>query len=215
MQYLNNLVTGVCQLKGFTLSELLVSLAVLGLIAGLTVPSVINSVSRARNKALQKETVQVIASIIQDGMMNGDFTAITNWSIANTTDPIVQYFTRKLNASKQCPDGTLAAPCDHNWDNANHQYETNDSARWVLPNGVKIWFGIGILSPTSTAIPVLIDSKPEGTNILGGRGNTNPDQLAITCNILDTTQTIRGVMLKPRQCGPFESGNHAAQFNAL
>ncbi len=192
------------------------SLAVLGLIAGLTVPNVINSVSRAKNKALQKEAVQLIASIIQNGMMNGDFASISSWSVANTTDPIVQYFTQKLNASVQCPQGQFTFPCDHNWDNANNQYEASDSARWVLPNGVKIWLGTGgVFNPNASAIYVLIDSKPEGANIPGGRNLSNPDQLSITCNILDTPQTLRGVTLKSGQCGPWESTSHAAQFYAL
>jgi prepilin-type N-terminal cleavage/methylation domain-containing protein len=48
---------------GFTLSELLVSLAVLGLIAGLTVPSIVFSVEKSRKKALLKETVQLLNDI--------------------------------------------------------------------------------------------------------------------------------------------------------
>ena len=46
------------------------SLAVLGLIAGLTIPSVVASVEKTKNKALQKETIQVISQIMQDGVMN-------------------------------------------------------------------------------------------------------------------------------------------------
>ena len=45
---------------GFTLSELLVSLAVLGLIAGLTVPSIVASVEKSKKRTQFKETFQVI-----------------------------------------------------------------------------------------------------------------------------------------------------------
>ena len=57
---------------GFTLSELLVSFAVLGLIAGLTVPSIVTSVDRSKNKALFKETFQLISEITYNGVINGD-----------------------------------------------------------------------------------------------------------------------------------------------
>jgi prepilin-type N-terminal cleavage/methylation domain-containing protein len=40
---------------GFTLSELLVSLAVLGLIAGLTVPSIVASVEKSKKEPSSKK----------------------------------------------------------------------------------------------------------------------------------------------------------------
>ncbi len=46
--------------KGFTLSELLVSLAVLGLIAGLTVPTVWASVKQSQDRALFKTTIRTL-----------------------------------------------------------------------------------------------------------------------------------------------------------
>jgi prepilin-type N-terminal cleavage/methylation domain-containing protein len=204
---------------GFTLSELLVSLAVLGLIAGLTVPSVINSVEKAKTKALQKETIQVISQIMQEGVMNGDFTAITNWNIVNTTDPLVQYFTNKFNA-KQCPRGTTTPPCDHNSLNAGVANVNNDhSGRWVLNNGVKIsLFYHWTPQNNGTEITVLgfmIDTKPEGTNVPAVVGG---DQLMIGCNYSDTPLTWYACPgLKSAQCGAGEyfAYNFKPQFDAL
>ena len=121
---------------GFTLSELLVSLAVLGLIAGLTVPSIVASVEKSKTKALQKETIQIISSVIQDGVLNGDFSAITNWDVLSPSSPLIQLLTNKLNA-RPCPRGENIAPCNFNWVNGYPTYD-NHSARWVLPNGVQI-----------------------------------------------------------------------------
>ena len=91
---------------------MLVSLAVLGLIAGLTVPSIVTSVQKAKNKAMQKETIQMISEVISAGVMNGDFANISNWDLLSPTSPIPQYFTSKLNAT-QCIRGQQVSPCDH------------------------------------------------------------------------------------------------------
>ena len=111
------------------------SLAVLGLIAGLTVPSIVAAVSLAKNRTLQKETIKEIAGIIQAGVLNGDFVSLDNTVITNSTAPIIQYFTGKFNG-QNCPKGTTVFPCDFSFENVT-SYE-NHSARWVLPNGVKI-----------------------------------------------------------------------------
>ena len=49
---------------GFTLAELLVSLAVLGLIAGLTVPSIVTSVEKSKRKAIFKESLSTLANVL-------------------------------------------------------------------------------------------------------------------------------------------------------
>lgn len=46
--------------RGFTLSELLISLSVLGLIAALTLPAIFNSVNKAKRSAIIKETLNAI-----------------------------------------------------------------------------------------------------------------------------------------------------------
>ena len=203
---------------GFTLSELLVSLAILGLIAGLTVPSIVVSVQKAQNKTLQKEAIQTIGAIIQDGVMNGDFSSITNWDIQSSSSPVITYFTSKLNAI-QCPKNTLTPPCDHNNTNtpANVSNATNNhSGRWVLPNGTKVWFygtntGAFAQGANSTGFLIQIDSKPTGTNLkaLGG------DQLMLACNISETTNLGTNYQpVKPGMCGPWDT-NDAIVYNGL
>jgi prepilin-type N-terminal cleavage/methylation domain-containing protein len=102
---------------GFTLSELLVSLAVLGLIAGLTVPSVINSIETVKKRALAKEALQIITDITSAGVLNGDFSTITSWDTVNQNGPtsITGYLTSKLNA-RQCVTSDITSPgCTLGW----------------------------------------------------------------------------------------------------
>ena len=66
--------------KGFTLSELLIALAILGLIATFTIPKVLNSVGERGNITAAKEAISVISSAY-DGLR-----ADGNGSVgANTT----------------------------------------------------------------------------------------------------------------------------------
>ncbi|MFM7389441.1 MAG: type II secretion system protein [Vampirovibrionales bacterium] len=75
---------------GFTLSELLISLAVLGLISALTLPSIFNNFQLSQRKALFKETLQMIstatqADFMENGTQNGWHTMLKNrtaWEIS-------------------------------------------------------------------------------------------------------------------------------------
>jgi hypothetical protein len=166
------------------------------------------SVEKAKTKALQKESVQILSEIINTGVLNGDFSNISNWDLLNSSSPIVQYFTQKLNA-RQCPRGTTNFPCDHSWANGN-SFRDDHSGRWVLTNGVKIWL-VGFDFVNSTNIGFIIDSKPEGISKNYAIG---ADQLVIVCNISDTTQTF-AISQKSGQCGPFNYPGSIPQWDAL
>ncbi|MFM7390127.1 MAG: type II secretion system protein [Vampirovibrionales bacterium] len=181
---------------GFTLSELLISLAVLGLISALTLPSIFNSVSTAQMKAKQKETIQILQDVVYQGFMNGDFQNISSWGFQNTTDPSVQYFTSKLAGSTHCPKGITTPPCTHNRANSGLSHSHNNhSGRWVLPNGVGVW----IWDFSSSRIGWFIDGNMSNTtstfHVAGA------DQLAIFCNFNSTNQTwVTNVPAKLGQC---------------
>jgi hypothetical protein len=171
----------------------------LGLIAGLTVPSVVNSVDISRQKAVLKEDIQAISQIIQEGYLDGTFAGISNWSVLNTTDPIVQYFTSKLGGIvRQCPRGTVAPPCNIMHGSSfgmNHPYNDH-SARWVMSNGTTLALtGAGLVN--ANFILFTLNSKPQLND--GGK------QVPVVCNISDSLYspgTGTG-SLKPAQCGPW------------
>ncbi len=189
----------VKQQKGFTLSELLVSLAVLGLIAGLTVPSVIQATERGKQRGLLKESIQAISEIVQEGYLNADFAAITDWTIDSTTDPIVQYFTNNLGGiTRQCATGNVTAPCNMRQGTAATSDATvAHAARWVMSNGTTLFMSGGNVGASS--LTFVINTKPQANSGIG-------NQMAIICNIADTVRTAQytgATPLKPAQCGPF------------
>jgi prepilin-type N-terminal cleavage/methylation domain-containing protein len=115
---------------GFTLSELLVSLGVLGLIAGLTIPSIVTSVENSKRKAILKEGVQLFSDLVADYAMNAPSQDFRTW-----------VFT-KVNTVKNCTGGVKAGGCHTcltgEWSNASWGWLTSQGG--VLPNGLVFSF---------------------------------------------------------------------------
>ena len=88
--------------KGFTLAELLIALAILGVIPAFTIPKLLMATQSSKYKSLFKDTIsaysQAIYSSIQDGTL---FSGSTSSNLAN-----------KFNAVKICS----AAVADGCWD---------------------------------------------------------------------------------------------------
>jgi prepilin-type N-terminal cleavage/methylation domain-containing protein len=204
---------------GFTLSELLVSLAVLGLIAGLTVPSIVVAVDRSKTRSMLKESVQIISAITQAGMLNGDFANVADWNLGTSTNPngIVGYISSKLNYTKQCLTTDITSDgCKRGWAGFPPNGSQNaHNARWILPNGAKIqagatdqWNGIigaGFMAWTITTKPYANDMTT---------GGTNPDTFILNCNTNDTTRVNNnGLSFKAGQCGGADNGFYTNQLN--
>ena len=185
----------------------------MGLIAGLTVPSVVNSIEISRQKAVLKEDIQAISQIIQEGYLDGTFASITNWSVLNTTDPIVQYFTSKLGGVvKQCARGTVTGSCNTYHGLLGPTSGLNDhSGRWVLSNGTTIAL-VGE-HVNGGYINFLLNAKPEFNNGIG-------KQMGIVCNIADVPwlypfAVTSMPILKSGQCGPGWAATYNATFYPL
>ncbi len=82
--------------KAFTLTELLVSLTVLGLIATLTLPHLFASFDRAKKRAVFKEAYQALAEAVHAAMLEGE----PNSTILN-----------KFNGAKTCLTNSLREGC--------------------------------------------------------------------------------------------------------
>ena len=157
-----------------------------------------------------KEDIQAISQIIQEGYLDGTFASITDWSVLNTTDPIVQYFTSKLGGVvRQCPRGTVAPPCNIriSTEVVSHEY-TDHSGRWVMSNGTTISLAGGGALVNAGFIYVSINSKPQFNNGIG-------NQMPIFCNIADTPFSKVNnptLILKPSQCGSWLSPTYVSSF---
>lgn len=118
----------------FSLTELLVSLGIVGLLAALTGPGIMNNVQLARQKAVYKETFSAISLILKSGVDTGEIGS-------NNTNGLVALMDAKLNAPSKClAAATTGAPsCMYTMDGDGH-YLAPYFDRWTLQNGAA--FGI-------------------------------------------------------------------------
>ena len=193
-------------------------MAVLGLIAGLTVPSIVASVKVSKDRAAMKEAVQIISAVVQDMYINGntnDF--ILNGHGADTYSTAVgsisNYISSKLNYTKQClSSDQTSAGCKFGEPNLLPNDSSNiTSARWILPSGAKIQardynFSKSWVAPDGMLWRVIADAY--APKITEGK-----DTFLLACNVSDNpTLNIPGwgsvLPVKPGTCGPVD-GNYA------
>jgi prepilin-type N-terminal cleavage/methylation domain-containing protein len=107
---------------GFTLAELLIALAILGVIATFTIPKVLSNQSDTRKAAVMKETIGAISELVHRG-----------WSakLLNTTysgSYIMQY----INATRICNTNSATQGC---WSMADPTPDQSTEPGFMLSNG--------------------------------------------------------------------------------
>lgn len=146
--------------RGFTLAELLISLAVLGVIATFAIPKVLDSQQDQKREAVMKETYAAMAEIYYLGGLTGEKIVGVDLS---------SYTLSKLNIIRSCPNNSLTEGC---W---THAADLNGSggacadkrinAGFTLANGATV---AGFSDAFDDgAFWIQIDwNGPEGPNIL-------------------------------------------------
>jgi prepilin-type N-terminal cleavage/methylation domain-containing protein len=112
--------------RGFTLTELLIGISLLGLFSALTLPSVFNSISEQKDRAILRKTTNDIMKIAQTGYARGEV------PLGNAS-ALVRYIVSKVNAAKICPTQMLAEGCmnyDYNWADNVPGYVTQEG--WTV-----------------------------------------------------------------------------------
>ncbi len=90
---------------GFTLAEVLVTLAIIGVVAALTIPTLIQSANQAKYSTGLKKQISVLSSALQMNTANNiDLTAIT----ANSDSALAAYFSSQLNILSDDGNGLLS-----------------------------------------------------------------------------------------------------------
>lgn len=164
--------------RGFTLSELLISLAILGLIATFTLSKLTQSVNDNANKARGKEAFAAINQVLFDGWRSGAIDGSSNKAA------VAALLDSKLNFTARC-DPDSAPPC-------NYPLPDGVSIGYLLPSGALI----SLYSANSGIVHFSIDANG---NELPNRdpyehgGYTVGDEIAIFWfNETNTVQTLPG-----------------------
>jgi len=199
---------------GFTLTEILVSLAFLGIIVAFSVPKLIQTMNEVALRSTHKTMIETIQKLVSNGMINGDFKGLSDFDVATSTSGLTTYLGSQMNGIPCESDNTTNPHCQMVWGTGTTAPTpvTGTSARWVLPSGVRVWI------PTALGVDGLlrfrIDARIDGESTNDSSSPDLPDLLELTCNINDTTVTFLGNSLKPGECKPSDANNQAI-FEAI
>lgn len=86
---------------GFTLAELLIALAILGIIAVFAIPKALTVQQDSRKKAILKEAIATMSQLTWEGVQSGEL----------KPDTAADYYFAKINAVKACYDDPDAKGC--------------------------------------------------------------------------------------------------------
>ena len=93
------------QFLGFTLTELLVSLTVIGLIAAFAVPKIMTDTTRTQTRMQLKEGLNTIESLVMQGFADGDI-------VENSTESVTTYVMDHVrNVKRICRTSARAEGC--------------------------------------------------------------------------------------------------------
>jgi prepilin-type N-terminal cleavage/methylation domain-containing protein len=87
--------------KGFTLSEILICLAILGVILGISIPLLAMNRQKEQKKTVFKETIQVLMEITRGGMADDEL----------LPENFTKYYFDRMNAIRHCPVDATAQGC--------------------------------------------------------------------------------------------------------
>jgi prepilin-type N-terminal cleavage/methylation domain-containing protein len=112
--------------KAFTLNELLLALAIIGMIAAMVIPNLVKSVDALQNQAKFKDALSIIESLTYEAYQEGK-TKVSKWD----------YFKSRLDISHACENDAVAEGCVADYGFSDAPNIKNRKAL-VLKNGVVI-----------------------------------------------------------------------------
>jgi prepilin-type N-terminal cleavage/methylation domain-containing protein len=152
--------------KAFTLSELLVSLSVLGLIAAITLPSIFNAVEAQKKNAVFKETYNTMDTLVQQYLMENT-PALVSGGIGH---PYFPWIAARVNAAQDCSQtGIKAQGCvSSSYIVASQPGVGSDIKGVKLSNGALLMFPWAGGGANSVRASFRIDYNGEaGPNVFG------------------------------------------------
>lgn len=162
--------------KGFTLAEVLIVISIIGIVAQMTIPTLIGNINDSKYKSMWKKEYSVLSQAISNiaqengGSAKGIF---TNSTVGRDT------FAKYLSVVKSCDQGASFGNCwaanykrldggIHNWtDTAGVVLSDGSSLMFVMPWGANCDAAINILSNVCGYIPVDVNGPLKGPNVIG------------------------------------------------
>lgn len=163
--------------KAFTLSEVLLVLSVIGVVAALTIPTLINKVSKDQNVAKLKKEYSVLSQafnlLLADN--GGDITAIFS-NGADSGANVMNAFATKLNIIKNCGTSTGCWYTTPRYNLSGGAFENNFEAAHISQ------YGKAIMADGVMILAVNISSNCSSNGGIGPLANSVCGEFLIDLN---------------------------------
>ena len=138
---------------GFTLVELLIAIAVLGVIATFALSKVLNSVDTSAHNVKLKEAFSVIISLSYQGFASREMKSN------------LSYIIDRLNIVKRCSSNSISQGCYTAANPTGMAFNERDELGFILPSGVA---GIGLNDQGGATNGFFLDANGDsGPNVVG------------------------------------------------
>jgi len=138
--------------RGFTLAETLITLVIIGVVAALTVPSLINKTNNQEYVSRLKKEYSTFSQVTQK--IISDEGPVTSW--ATSTENIYKLYRKYLNNAKDCNSSTgcFDQPFKYMYSNNRDTWWDTDSSyrRFILTDGTTVMIVSGTPDCTLTGM---------------------------------------------------------------
>jgi prepilin-type N-terminal cleavage/methylation domain-containing protein len=119
--------------KGFTLTEVVVAITIIGIIAAFNISKLYTTVQLNKRNAIFRETISTLNAVVYEGVLTNTLKQGVEYT------PVENFFNSKLSSIKFCAQGSTKANC-WTWDYSSDPSSSvqNDYPSWLLPSGAVI-----------------------------------------------------------------------------
>ena len=191
---------------GFTLAEVLITLGIIGVVAAMTMPTLMNSTNGAQYKTAYKKALSVLsqAVVLNVALDDYDMSQATETSAAKATDgssaSLYNLFNNRMNVVKTSSGATE----DTGWESETAQFGSKGSGNYTLffNDGIVFSFknNVGNCTDYNPAAGVTSDKRCYGVIDVNGEKNPNKEvkcdsgTSADTCTVSNPTDIYPVVM---------------------
>ena len=169
--------------NAFTLAEVLITLGIIGVVAAMTMPTLLNSTQGAQYRTAYKKALSVLsqAVVMNVALDDYDLAQATVTAAADATNgtsaSVFNLFNNRMNVAKTC----VGAGCSEGWTSSSIAFGSDATSNYTF------FFndGITLTFKQDDAACNELDVAPEGKTICHGaidvNGAKNPNRL-VTCD---------------------------------